>query len=654
MNFLKLIRNTSFVKYALWTVIFAFLALIFFVWGGAGQQEGRGLFGAEYVVYVDGDTYPPHVLRQRYLRQVADYKRYMGDSFNNDFIKDMAARLADSMVNQLIMCQIAREMGMTVGDKEIAATIQKANQFENPGEEYPEMLSRMGLTPEEFESSVRADLLMDKLNSLFEDTTVLGEEELLRRYTEQNERYKALVSFAKTAGFKSKIQQPTEEEILALYEAEKDTLSVPEKRTIRFVQISEVLIRKNLEIPEAEVKAFYESHKDQYATPADQRRASHILLKTNKDMTEEDKQVLEKKVEEIMDRALAGEEFAALAGQYSEDSSAAKGGDLNWFDRSRMVPPFAEAVFDTCKKVGDIVGPVETRFGYHVVKLTGIGGQPKPFADVEAQVRSQMMVGDPATMERLKELYEKARQEFEAVLDEAGMNQYASDWQLKVTPVTRPFDEDDPIQGIGLDETLTREVFAAEKDVWVPPLDFRNGKIRFVVNTIEESHPASFEEVKGDLRIRMVEERAEAKALESVEALAAVGEREAFEKKAGELGIKAEETSSLRSIDSLPAGIGAAPEIAEKLMASEVGTTVGPIEHEKGWVVAHITDHVKVDPEKYEEQKQQFAQREIQTLATQMINDLVAERRVLLEEKEAIRFNQEYIESLDRVAADKG
>lgn len=86
-------------------------------------------------------------------------------------------------------------------------------------------------------------------------------------------------------------------------------------------------------------------------------RASHILVPNEKD------------ARSIMDRLGKGEDFAALAKRFSKCPSKSKGGDLGWFAKGQMVKPFEDACF--AGKVGDVVGPVQTEFGYHVIKITG-------------------------------------------------------------------------------------------------------------------------------------------------------------------------------------------------------------------------------------------------------------------------------------------
>lgn len=86
-------------------------------------------------------------------------------------------------------------------------------------------------------------------------------------------------------------------------------------------------------------------------------RASHILVSNEKD------------AKSIMDRLGKGEDFAALAKRFSKCPSKSKGGDLGWFGRGDMVKPFEDACFNG--RTGDVVGPVQTEFGYHVIKITG-------------------------------------------------------------------------------------------------------------------------------------------------------------------------------------------------------------------------------------------------------------------------------------------
>lgn len=123
---------------------------------------------------------------------------------------------------------------------------------------------------------------------------------------------------------------------------------------------------KSTMVPENEIKSFYDSHPEAFKKP-EQIRARHILIKVDQTADKEVKEKAREKIIKIQERIKKGEDFAELAKEVSEDGSAEKGGDLGYFGRGAMVPPFEEAAFALAKdEVSDIV---ETQFGYHLIKV---------------------------------------------------------------------------------------------------------------------------------------------------------------------------------------------------------------------------------------------------------------------------------------------
>ena len=124
---------------------------------------------------------------------------------------------------------------------------------------------------------------------------------------------------------------------------------------------------KNISVPEKDVKDYYDANPKMFQRP-EEVRASHILIKVDEKADEKTKSKARKELEEIQKKLLKGEDFAKLAKEHSQGPSAAKGGDLGFFRRGQMVPPFEKAAFALKKgKVSDIV---VTRFGYHLIKVT--------------------------------------------------------------------------------------------------------------------------------------------------------------------------------------------------------------------------------------------------------------------------------------------
>jgi peptidyl-prolyl cis-trans isomerase C len=118
---------------------------------------------------------------------------------------------------------------------------------------------------------------------------------------------------------------------------------------------------------DAEAKAFYEKNPDKFKQ-AEQVRASHILIRVDEKADAATKQKAKARIDAILKRAKAGEDFGKLAKENSADGSAAQGGDLNYFGRGQMVPAFDEAAFSL--KSGQISDVVATQFGYHIIKVT--------------------------------------------------------------------------------------------------------------------------------------------------------------------------------------------------------------------------------------------------------------------------------------------
>jgi peptidyl-prolyl cis-trans isomerase C len=122
-------------------------------------------------------------------------------------------------------------------------------------------------------------------------------------------------------------------------------------------------------VTDAEVREFYEKNPDKFKSP-ETARASHILVKVDDKADDATKKAARAKIDGVLQRAKNGEDFATLARENSDDGSAQQGGDLNYFPRGQMVPPFDKAVF--ALKPGEISDVVTTQFGYHVIKLTEI------------------------------------------------------------------------------------------------------------------------------------------------------------------------------------------------------------------------------------------------------------------------------------------
>jgi peptidyl-prolyl cis-trans isomerase C len=146
------------------------------------------------------------------------------------------------------------------------------------------------------------------------------------------------------------------------------------------VQKVQERVAGDAEASQEEVERFYEENKEAQFTTPEQRCARHILF--NKDQRA--------KAEEVKGQLQNGADFAELAKEYSQDpGSAENGGDLGCLGQGETVPNFEEALFNA--EEGEVVGPVETEFGYHVIEITDVQQQStQPLSEVEGQIREQL------------------------------------------------------------------------------------------------------------------------------------------------------------------------------------------------------------------------------------------------------------------------
>jgi peptidyl-prolyl cis-trans isomerase C len=154
----------------------------------------------------------------------------------------------------------------------------------------------------------------------------------------------------------------------------------------RAVKLKKYLKKKyGVEVTDEKAKAFYEENAERFKRE-EEVQASHILLKVEKDTSEADAKTQESKAKDILKKAKAkGADFAALAGEFSEGPTQSRGGDLGFFSRKRMVPAFSDAAFKA--KTGDVIGPIKTEFGYHIIKVTDRRPeQTTPFEEVKAEI----------------------------------------------------------------------------------------------------------------------------------------------------------------------------------------------------------------------------------------------------------------------------
>ncbi len=303
----------------------------------------------------------------------------------------------DSLVRERVLMAAARDLHLTPSDARLQRLFQTDEQYagiRNPdGTVNRELLAMQGLSSELFAQQLRQELAMQQVLSAVTQTALapantarLSLDAMFERREVQLQRF--------DAGAYRALVNPSDAEIEAYFKANDTLFRTPEQATIEYVVLDLAALSAGVLVPEDDLRKYYTENASRY-TAAEERRASHILIKAEAGMSGADRQKAKERAEALLAQARkAPASFAELARKNSDDpGSAAKGGDLEFFGRGAMVKPFDNAVF--AMKVGEIGNLIETDFGFHVITLTAVrGGEKKPFeavrAEIEAEVRKSL------------------------------------------------------------------------------------------------------------------------------------------------------------------------------------------------------------------------------------------------------------------------
>lgn len=166
-------------------------------------------------------------------------------------------------------------------------------------------------------------------------------------------------------------------------------------------------VMPSIDVGEDACRNYFEENQEQFKMP-DRIRASHILFLVEETATPEDEAEAQAKATQILERVRSGEDFAQLAQEFSEGPSAPRGGDLGYFQKGQMVPPFEAAAF--ALEVGEISELVRTRFGYHVIKLVD-RQEAGPVSYDEAAPRIKNVLQQQKLSDRLQALIQELRED---------------------------------------------------------------------------------------------------------------------------------------------------------------------------------------------------------------------------------------------------
>ncbi|MEN8005628.1 MAG: peptidylprolyl isomerase [Candidatus Krumholzibacteriota bacterium] len=335
----KFLRSQAKVFY--WVIAATFILFLFL-----GGMTGRGCQAPgskKYEAGVIGTVNGAEITAQQFDYTVRQQRAQMRQQAQNRELNANQFAAADqqawdSLIQAAIFAEAIEEMGITVSDEEVLSVFEN-----NPP---PELLAQYR------DQSGNVDI-----NRYYAD---LQNPEV--DWSQQEAYIRAMLPWQKLTAAVSASAAVSEEEIREEY------IRQTGKAVAEYIGIQFAELEGDFEPTEEEINDWYQAHPDDFQAPA---KASCQVVKFAKEPSEADSREVHDFMMEIREEILSGAKtFEAAAGEYSEDSgTSTNGGDLGNFDRTRMVAKFTEAAF--ALPVGELSEPVQTKFGYHLIEVTG-------------------------------------------------------------------------------------------------------------------------------------------------------------------------------------------------------------------------------------------------------------------------------------------
>jgi len=339
------------------------IAVVFVFWGI--RFEGSVTSAA---AKVNGQSIPVETIRRAWQERQTELAQRIRDELPPELVKSEQKKLLDEFIAREVIVQRAHESGYRIGDAELAETLRQIPALQVDGkfsrDRYAALLRQQGRSEPEFEREFRRDLETNQLRNAIAVSAFVTPGEMKRRLELEGETREVSYAVVPAAKFAGQVNV-TPEAVAAYYAKHKTEYMTPETVSLQYLKLDLADLAANVQVTEEGLRKYYEDNAARNEAP-EQRKASHILIESGSDDA-----AAKKKAEAIAARVKAGEDFAKLARENSDDpGSKDAGGDLGWATREAYVKEFSDALFAMQK--GEIRGPVHTQFGYHIIRLDDI------------------------------------------------------------------------------------------------------------------------------------------------------------------------------------------------------------------------------------------------------------------------------------------
>jgi peptidyl-prolyl cis-trans isomerase D len=495
-------------------LVLGLIAISFVFWG-----VDFNLTGPTFAAKVNGEEVSLAEFDRDLQIEQSQFQELYRVELDEDLRRQLRRSVVDRLVQRKALLQRVHDSGYRASDQRLAEYIRSAAAFQVGGEFsmdiYTTQLALQGLSPRAFEEMQREQLALLDLQIGIADSTFLTPAEYSRFVELANQQREIAYALFEIDALLEQVDVE-DEAIAAHYEQNGDLYMTEEAAAIDYVELRRADVAGAIEVTEQELEDYYARRRDMFRTD-EERRARHILITPASGESAEE---TEARAADVVERVRGGEEFDALAAELSDDpGTAQQGGDLGWIAPGMLAGPFEDALF--AMQAGEVRGPVETNFGYHVIRLDDIrAGEEQTLDEVRDDLLEEFRTdrADEMFYELANELADRA---FDAY-DELATVATGLDVPLKTL---ERFPRSGDPSAFPNSAPIVEAVFnsiEAEQGINSPLLELSDEHVA-VVRVTERFPPEQrpLEEVEDEIRDLLRRQRAAAMAAEAAEAFRA-------------------------------------------------------------------------------------------------------------------------------------
>lgn len=488
-------------------VIVFFIIFVFALWGVESIVSLGG--GTPATATVGDQEITEADIVRTVEQQKANLRRQFGDQYDENLFNEKFLRQSalEQLIEQKVAVVQADKLGLRAAPRAIDEAIVTIPAFQQDGrfdkEQFQNVLRMNGLSPLTFRASLAEDIKTNQARAAFVLSSV--ETPFAVQVSEAlNNELRTFSFYEVNARDLEASVELSDEDIQLAYEASKDRYKTEEQVRIQYVQLKRADIAAKQEVSDDELQAAYIDYQSRELAK-EQRSSSHILVEMNDDRSDADALALANDIKSRLDN---GEDFAALAKEYSDDIGTKNaGGNLGLSTKGSFVPEFEDVLYTLQKD--QISAPVKSEFGYHIIRLDDIVTPAvKALADVKDELSREVRAGKAEAVyaEQMQEL-SNISFSAESIADVAN----ALNLQLQSTD----FFSRENGNGIALNDAVRQVAFAEnvmlDKQI-SEVVELQDGAVVLAVSEHKDASVKPLAEVKSQVVASLKRERALAQA----------------------------------------------------------------------------------------------------------------------------------------------